>query len=84
MSLLTLRSEICIFLENHLEIFVESSKTDQYWDGAVVIIACTGTNYCPVAMLERYMRLANISSANLSDNYLFRLIISTKNGQLAM
>ena len=69
------------FFEDHLEIFVESSKTDQYRDGAVVVIACTGTDYCPVAMLERYMRLANISIANLSDNDLFRRLISTKNGQ---
>ena len=69
------------FFEEHLEIFVESSKTDQYRDGAVVVIARTGTNYCPVAMLERYMRLANISTTNLSENYLFRRLISTKNGQ---
>ena len=68
------------FFEDHLEIFVESSKTDQYRDGAVVVIARTGTDYCPVAMLERYMRLANISSTN-SDNYLFRRLVSTKNGQ---
>ena len=69
------------FFEDHLEIFVESSKTDQYRDGAIVVIARTGTDYCPVAMLERYMCLANISVANLSDNYLFRRLISTKNGQ---
>ena len=69
------------FFEDHLEIFIESSKTDQYRDGAIVVIARTGTNYCPVAMLERYMCLANISVANLSDNYLFRRLISTKNGQ---
>ena len=57
------------FFEDHLEIFVESSKTDQYQDGAIVVIARTGTDYCPVAMLERYMCLANISVANLLDNY---------------
>ena len=70
--------------EDLLEIFIESSKTDQYRNGAVyniVVIARTGTNCCSVAMLERYMHLANISVANLSVEYLFRCLISTKNGQ---
>ena len=49
------------FFKEYLEIFVESSKTDQYRDGALVMIARTGTEYCPVAMLERYMQLADIS-----------------------
>ena len=31
------------FFKEHMEIFVESSKTDQYRDGAVVVIAQTGT-----------------------------------------
>ena len=69
------------FFKENLEIFVESSKTDQYRDGAVVVIAWTGTEYCPVAMLERYMQLANISSSSPSENYIFRRLISTKNGQ---
>ena len=49
-------------LPEYLEIFLESSKTDQYRDGAVIVIARTGTECCPVAMLERYMRLAGIST----------------------
>ena len=49
--------------KEHLVILVESSKIDQYQDGAVVVIARTGTEYYPVAMLEHYMRLANISSS---------------------
>ena len=64
--------------EDLLEIFIESSKTDQYRNGAVVVIARTGTNCCPVAMLERYMHLANISVANLSVEYLFRCLIPQK------
>ena len=72
--------DVCFFRE-HLEIFVESSKTDQYRDGAVVVIARTGTDCCPVAMLERYMCIANISPANPSESYLFRRLVSTKNGQ---
>ena len=38
------------FYQDHCEIFLESSKTDQYRDGAVVVIARTGTECCPVLM----------------------------------
>ena len=69
------------FFDEHLEVFVESSKTDQYRDGATVVIARTGNEYCPVAMLERYMRVANISIASPTESYLFRRLVSTKNGQ---
>ena len=70
-----------IFFEEHLEVFIKSSKTNQYRDGAVVVTARTGTDYCPVAMLERYMHVANISVASPTENYLFSQLISTKDGQ---
>ena len=60
---------------------MESSKIDQYWNGVVMVIARTGTEYFPVAMLKRYMQLADISSTNPSESYLFRRLVSTKNGQ---
>ena len=64
-----------------MEIFVESSKTEQLRDGAWVVIACTGSKLCPVAMLERYiiMQLADMSVKR--DSYLFRGLVNTKNGQ---
>ena len=43
----------------HLDISVESSKTDQYGDG--VVIARTSNACCPVAMLECYMELIGMS-----------------------
>ena len=36
------------------------SKTDQYRDWAVVVIARTGTECCPVVILGRYMQVAGI------------------------
>lgn len=63
----------------HIEIFIESSKTDQLRDGAWVVIARTDSPLCPVAMLERYMRMANITGA--CEKHLFRAIVNTKNGQ---
>ena len=44
-----------------MELSIESSKTDQLWQGAVVVIARTGTSLCPVAMLERYARMSAIT-----------------------
>ena len=58
---------------DHMELFIESSKTDQYR----VVVARTNTKCCPVAMLERYMCMA--ASAR-SDECLFRGILHTRNG----
>ena len=41
------------FYDEHLEVFIKSSKTDQFRDGAWVPIARTHSDICPVAMLER-------------------------------
>ena len=70
-------SDLQIF-PDHMEIFIESSKTDQYRDGAWVVIARTSSKTCPVAMTERYVQLAGISGS--SDLNLFRGIVRTKNG----
>ena len=67
------------FYSDHMELFIESSKTDQYRDGSVAVIARTGTGCCPVAMLKRYMIIANISMDQLLDKYLFRRLVNTKN-----
>ena len=45
---------------DHMELFIESSKTDQLRQGARVIAARTNTELYPVAMLERYMSMANV------------------------
>ena len=64
--------------KEHFEIFIESSKTDQLRDGAWVVIAHTDSPLYPVAMLERYMRMANITGA--CEKCLFRAIVNTENG----
>ena len=65
--------------KEHIETFIESSKTDQLRDGAWVVIVRTDSLLCPVAMLKRYMRMANITGA--CEKCLFRAIVNTKNGQ---
>ena len=44
-----------------LQLFIESSKTDQYRDGAWVVVASSGKVTCPVALLRRYLDTAKLS-----------------------
>ena len=59
-----------------MSVFIESSKTDKYHDGAWILIARTGTVLCPVQNLENYFMWANIDCD--SDIYIFCHLTSTK------
>ena len=76
-ELAKLRESDVLIYAGHMEIFIESSKTDQYRDGAWVVISRTNSKCCPVAMLERYRCM---SSSSVSDKCLFRGIVHTKSG----
>ena len=58
---------------------IESSKTDQYREGASLVIARTGQVTCPVAMMERYCRMGEVN--HLSQAKKFRGIVHTKSGE---
>lgn len=75
--LLIKRSDIC-FESTYISLFVENSKTDQYRDGAWILIARTGTSLCPVRNLEKYLLWANIDDN--SDEYIFRCLSACKSG----
>ena len=62
-------SDVQIF-EEHAELFIESSKTDQHQYGAWVVIARTGKPTCPVSMLKRYMSMGGIVGSH--ERFLFR------------
>lgn len=47
------RNDVCIY-DSYLSIFIESSKTDKFGEGAQVLIARTGTQICPFVNLEQY------------------------------
>ncbi len=65
--------------EDHVELRIRSSKTDQYRDGDLVPIARSGGKACTVAMLERYISLGGIQLD--SEQYLFRAVLKTKRGE---
>ena len=43
-----------------ISIFIESSKTDKYRDGARIVISITVMALCPVENLDRYLLWADI------------------------
>ena len=44
-----------------LQLFIASSNTDKYRDGAQVVVAVSGKVTCPVNMMNRYLDQAQIS-----------------------
>ena len=59
-----------------LKLFIQSSKTDQYRDGAWIVVASSGKATCPVAMMNRYLERAGLSC----DSPLFCQLSKTKCG----
>ena len=60
--------------DTHFELFIESSKTDQYREGAIVLIVKSGTDPCPWGNLEKYLSQAKLTfptSSQGGDDYLF-------------
>ena len=63
-------------LEDHLDLFIASSKTDKLRNGDSVLIARSGNSTCPVGILQRY--ISATKEPSLSNNYLFRPINAKK------
>ncbi|KAL9963329.1 hypothetical protein ACROYT_G032521 [Oculina patagonica] len=57
-----------------LQLFIESSKTDQFRDRAWVVVASSGKVTCPVALMRRYLDRAKLSD----DSPLFCQLSKTK------
>ena len=75
-ELLVLKIENLIFHDEYLEIKVNKSKTDIYREGNRVIISRTGKNTCPVGILQKYLKVGNITEDQ--NSFLFRPIIYSK------
>ncbi|CAH3183794.1 unnamed protein product, partial [Porites lobata] len=59
-----------------LKLFIQSSKTDQYRDGAWIVVASSRKATCPVAMMNRYLDRAGLCC----DSPLFCQLSKTKCG----
>ena len=77
-ELLKLKRSDILINSVYMSVFIESSKTDKYRDGAWILISRTGTFLCPVLNVERYLQWAGILCD--SDVFLFSHLTATKNG----
>jgi hypothetical protein len=63
------------FYDSHVKICIESSKTDIYRQGNIVIIAKTNIDTCPVKLLAHYCKIAKtflfFTGLNNKDKYTF-------------
>ena len=78
-ELIQLRPSDITITDEMMAVKIRRSKTDQLRQGDEVLIARTPNSTCPVAMLERYMRIADIDQH--SELFLFRAITKTKHGE---
>ena len=78
-ELIKLRCNDIVFNEHGMVVKIVSSKTDQFREGASLVIAYTCTSTCPVGMMERYYTMAGLVPA--SPEKLFRAIVRTKTGK---
>ena len=67
------------FNQEGLVLSIKSSKTDQFREGASLVVARTGASTCPVEMMERYFRMGRLSVG--SHDRVFRAVVRTKEGE---
>ena len=77
-EVLNLKRNDIMFFDSYISIFIESSKTDKFREGAWVFIARTGTVLCPVLNLKKYLKWAKLEDE--SELYLFAQLSATKKG----
>ncbi|KAL5499334.1 hypothetical protein EMCRGX_G010728 [Ephydatia muelleri] len=78
-ELVKLRGCDVTFNAEGMVVKIESSKTDQYREGAYLVIAHTGQVIWPVAMMERYCLMGEVD--HTSQAKLFRGIVHAKSGE---
>lgn len=75
-ELLNIRICDIAFDQSFMAVFVETSKTDQYRDGAWILIAKTYSRLCPVENVKKLIAWAGLSK----DDYLLCNLKFTKKG----
>jgi integrase len=61
-DLMTVQWQEILFFPSHMELFLEKTKTDQYREGRWVLISRVPGRYCPVALVERLLRLGQYAA----------------------
>ena len=79
-ELLDIQASDIVVFDDHLEINVKHSKTDQYRQGNIVFISKSGGLACPHSLLARYFSAASIDLS--SSAHIFRTLKFVKKGNL--
>ena len=79
-ELFKLKRTDVLIKNTYMSVFIQSSKTDKYREGASILIARTGIVLCPVLNLERYFFWANVSDD--SAVYIFFHFSAAKTGHI--
>ena len=65
-----------IFHNDHMTNFLEKKKNDQSGEGSWILVAASGSRYCPVLLLKRFLS----RGVHFNDSYLFRKVSHAKSG----
>jgi integrase len=78
-ELRSIKSSHLAFLPGHVEITIPKSKADQLRLGNSVLVARLGGPWCPVLLLEYYLRESALAgSSDNEDNFIFRRCLTNK------
>ena len=80
-ELLNLQVKHIHFVEGGMKLEITNSKTDQLHEGNTIYISATGTNYCPVQWLVRYLKAAKTQEN--PDAFIICRLFKTKEGHNA-
>jgi len=69
--------------QNHLELFLEHSKTDQHRERNTVYITRTDTNYCPVTHTVNFLKNVNLDVKLDSEAFFILTLHKTKKRHVA-
>ena len=73
---------VTIFAD-HMKIYLPKSKTDQHREGEKVVIARTGTRFCPVGQVEKFLTEAKLDIERNKDAYIVPRLHKTRKGHKA-
>jgi hypothetical protein len=77
-ELIHIRVKDLSIFDDHVQINLPQSKTDQLRQGLSVVVAKVGGSGCPVGLLQVYLAMANIKLSKVSEQFLFTRIIFKK------
>ena len=75
-DLIQLTTSDIVFYKGHAAVFLEKRKNDQYREGSWVHIASFGSDYCPVPLVKKFLRIGKHEDVSA----LFRKVTHTKHG----